>query len=185
MTSVLIVDNYDSFTYNLVQYLGELGAEVDVVRNDLPELLERSPDRVIVSPGPCTPEEAGLSKEAIKRYGESGVPVLGVCLGHQALAAAYGGTVVRGEPVHGKTAETEHDGRTIFHGLESPLTVGRYHSLVVDPELPGELQVSARSGDVIMGLRHRELPIEGVQFHPESVLTPHGKRLLANFLSDA
>jgi anthranilate synthase/aminodeoxychorismate synthase-like glutamine amidotransferase len=185
MTSVLVVDNYDSFTYNLVQYLGELGADVDVVRNDLPEVLERSPDRVIVSPGPCTPEEAGLSKEAIRRYGESGVPVLGVCLGHQALAAVYGGTVVRGEPVHGKTAEAEHDGRTIFHGLESPLVVGRYHSLVVDPELPGELEVSARSADVIMGLRHRELPVEGVQFHPESVLTPHGKQLLANFLADA
>jgi anthranilate synthase/aminodeoxychorismate synthase-like glutamine amidotransferase len=185
MTSVLVVDNYDSFTYNLVQYLGELGAEVDVVRNDLPELLDRSPDRVIVSPGPCTPEEAGLSKEAIRRYGEAGVPVLGVCLGHQALAAAYGGLVVRGEPVHGKTAEVEHDGRTIFEGLESPLVVGRYHSLVVDPGLPGELQVSARSGDVIMGVRHRELPVEGVQFHPESVLTPHGKQLLANFLADA
>jgi anthranilate synthase/aminodeoxychorismate synthase-like glutamine amidotransferase len=185
VTSVLVVDNYDSFTYNLVQYLGELGAEVDVVRNDLPELLERSPDRVIVSPGPCTPEEAGLSKEAIRRYAEDGVPVLGVCLGHQALAAAYGGLVVRGEPVHGKTAEVEHDGRTIFQGLESPLVVGRYHSLVVDPELPGELEVSARSGDVIMGLRHTELPLEGVQFHPESVLTPHGKQLLANFLADA
>jgi anthranilate synthase/aminodeoxychorismate synthase-like glutamine amidotransferase len=185
MTGVLVVDNYDSFTYNLVQYLGELGADVDVVRNDQPELLERSPGRVIVSPGPCTPDEAGLSKEAIRRYGEGGVPVLGVCLGHQAVAAAYGGTVVRGEPVHGKTAETEHDGRTIFDGLESPLVVGRYHSLVVDPDLPGELEVSARSGDVIMGLRHRELPIEGVQFHPESVLTPHGKQLLANFLADA
>jgi anthranilate/para-aminobenzoate synthase component II len=156
MTSVLVVDNYDSFTYNLVQYLGELGAEIDVIRNDLPELLERSPDRVIVSPGPCTPEEAGLSKEAM-----------------------------RGEPVHGKTADAEHDGRTIFDGLESPLVVGRYHSLVVDPELPDELEVSARSGDVIMGLRHRELPVEGVQFHPESVLTPHGKQLLANFIADA
>ena len=182
MTSVLVVDNYDSFTYNLVQYLGELGADVEVVRNDLPELLERSPDRVIVSPGPCTPEEAGLSKEAIRRYAEGGVPVLGVCLGHQALAAAYGGRVVRGEPVHGKTAEAEHDGRTIFDGLESPLVVGRYHSLVVDPELPDQLEVSSRSGDVIMGLRHRELPLEGVQFHPESVLTPHGKELLRNFL---
>ena len=181
--NVLVVDNYDSFTYNLVQYLGELGAEVDVVRNDLPELLERSPDRVIVSPGPCTPEEAGLSKEAIRRYAESGVPVLGVCLGHQALAAAYGGRVVRGEPVHGKTAEAEHDGRTIFSGLESPLVVGRYHSLIVDPDLPEELEVSSRSGDVIMGLRHRELPLEGVQFHPESVLTPHGKAILKNFLS--
>jgi anthranilate synthase/aminodeoxychorismate synthase-like glutamine amidotransferase len=183
VTRVLVVDNYDSFTYNLVQYLGELGAEVEVVRNDLPELLDGEPDRVIVSPGPCTPEEAGLSKQAIRRYAEGGVPVLGVCLGHQALAAEFGGRVVRGEPVHGKTAEAEHDGRTIFTGLESPLVVGRYHSLVVDPEdLPGELEVSARSGDVIMGLRHRELPLEGVQFHPESVLTPHGKSILKNFL---
>jgi len=183
MTSVLVIDNYDSFTYNLVQYLGELGAEVDVVRNDEPELLERSPGRVIVSPGPCTPEEAGLSKQAIRRYAEDGVPVLGVCLGHQALAAEYGGRVIRGEPVHGKTAEAEHDGRSIFNGLESPVVVGRYHSLIVDPEgLPDTLEVSARAGDVIMGLRHRELPLEGVQFHPESVLTPHGKEMLATFL---
>jgi anthranilate synthase/aminodeoxychorismate synthase-like glutamine amidotransferase len=137
---------------------------------------------VIVSPGPCTPAEAGLSVEAIRRYGEAGVPVLGVCLGHQALAAAYGGRVVRGEPVHGKTAEVAHDGKTIFAGLGSPLTAGRYHSLVVDPELPSALARSARSGDVIMGLRHRDLPVEGVQFHPESVLTPEGKRLLGNFL---
>ncbi len=186
MSSVLVVDNYDSFTYNLVQYLGELGAEVEVVRNDVPELLERAPDRVIVSPGPCTPEEAGLSKQAIRRYSEAGVPVLGVCLGHQALASEFGGTVVRGEPVHGKTAETEHDGRTIFDGLESPLVVGRYHSLIVAPEkLPDELEVSARSGEVIMGLRHRELALEGVQFHPESVLTPHGKHMLRNFLAQA
>jgi anthranilate synthase/aminodeoxychorismate synthase-like glutamine amidotransferase len=182
---VLVVDNYDSFTYNLVQYLGELGAEVEVVRNDVPELLERSPERVIVSPGPCTPVESGLSVEAIRRYGEGGVPVLGVCLGHQALAAAYGGRVVRGDPVHGKTAEVEHDGKTIFAGLDSPLTAGRYHSLVVDPELPPALVISARSDDVIMGLRHRELPVEGVQFHPESVLTPDGKRMLGNFLQDA
>jgi len=180
---ILIIDNYDSFTYNLVQYLGELGAELEVLRNDVPELLEREPDRVIVSPGPCTPEEAGLSKQAIRRYGEAGVPVLGVCLGHQALAAEYGGRVVRGEPVHGKTAQVEHDGRTIYEGLESPLVVGRYHSLVVDPELPQELEASSRSGDVIMGLRHRELPLEGVQFHPESVLTPQGKRMLRSFLA--
>jgi anthranilate synthase/aminodeoxychorismate synthase-like glutamine amidotransferase len=182
MTSVLVVDNYDSFTYNLVQYLGELGADVDVVRNDVPELLERSPHRVIVSPGPCTPEEAGLSKQAIRRYAESGVPVLGVCLGHQALAAEYGGRVVRGEPVHGKTAETAHDGRTIFDGLESPLVVGRYHSLVVDPDLPDCLEATAQGGGVLMAMRHRELPALGVQFHPESVLTPDGKRLLENFL---
>ena len=185
MTSVLVVDNYDSFTYNLVQYLGELGAAIEVARNDVPELLEREPDRVIVSPGPCTPAEAGLSVAAIRRYGEAGVPVLGVCLGHQALAAAYGGKVVRGEPVHGKTAQVDHDGRTVFVGLDSPLTAGRYHSLVVDPDLPQALVPSARSGDVLMGLRHRDLPVEGVQFHPESVLTPDGKRLLRNFLDRA
>ena len=180
--SVLIVDNYDSFTYNLVQYLGELGAEPEVVRSDREELLERRPDRVVVSPGPCTPAEAGLSIEAIRRFAQAGTPVLGVCLGHQALAAAFDGRVVRGEPVHGKVAEVKHDGRTIFTGLESPLVAGRYHSLVVDPDLPPELEVSARSGEVVMGLRHRELPAEGVQFHPESVLTGEGKALLRNFL---
>jgi anthranilate synthase/aminodeoxychorismate synthase-like glutamine amidotransferase len=185
---VLVVDNYDSFTYNLVQYLGELGATLDVVRNDEAspeELLERGPSRVIVSPGPCTPTEAGVSVDAIRAFAEAGTPVLGVCLGHQALAAAFGGRVVRGEPVHGKTASVEHDGRTIFEGLESPLVAGRYHSLVVDPQLPDELEVSARSGGVVMALRHRELPAEGVQFHPESVLTADGKALLANFLADA
>ena len=179
--NVLVVDNYDSFTYNLVQYLGELGAEVEVLRNDVDELLEREPDRVIVSPGPCTPDEAGLSMRAVRRFGEGGTPVLGVCLGHQAMAVAFGGEVVRGEPVHGKTAEMEHDGRTIYAGLESPLVVGRYHSLVVE-DLPDVLEVSARAGDVVMGVRHAELPIEGVQFHPESVLTPHGKQMLRNFL---
>jgi anthranilate synthase/aminodeoxychorismate synthase-like glutamine amidotransferase len=178
MTSVLVVDNYDSFTYNLVQYLGELGAEVDVVRNDLPELLERSPDRVIVSPGPCTPEEAGLSKEAIRRYAEAGVPVLGVCLGHQALAAAYGGLVVRGEPVHGKTAEAEHDGRTIFERLESPLVVGRYHSLVVDPGLPGELQVSARSTTATTPLPGGGTERSGVP-HLDAIYGSRAPRVLA------
>ena len=182
--NVLVVDNYDSFTYNLVQYLGELGAGVEVMRNDVDDLLERRPDRLIVSPGPCTPNEAGLSMKAVRGFGERGTPVLGVCLGHQSLAQEFGGKVVRGEPVHGKTAEMEHDGRTIYEGLESPLVVGRYHSLVVAPEdLPGELEVSARAGDVIMGLRHRELPVEGVQFHPESVLTPRGKQMLRNFLA--
>jgi anthranilate synthase component II len=182
--NVLVVDNYDSFTYNLVQYLGELGAEVDVMRNDVEDLLERRPDRLIVSPGPCTPNEAGLSMRAVRRFGERGTPVLGVCLGHQSLAQEFGGKVVRGEPVHGKTAEMEHDGRTIYEGLESPLVVGRYHSLVVDPDaLPDELEVSARAGEVIMGVRHRELPVEGVQFHPESVLTPRGKQMLRNFLA--
>jgi anthranilate synthase/aminodeoxychorismate synthase-like glutamine amidotransferase len=181
---VLVLDNYDSFTYNLVQYLGELGADVEVMRNDVDELLERRPDRLIVSPGPCTPNEAGLSMQAVRRFGESGTPVLGVCLGHQSLAQEFGGKVVRGEPVHGKTAAIEHDGRTIYAGLESPLVVGRYHSLVVHPDsVPSELEVSARAGDVIMGLRHRELPVEGVQFHPESVLTPKGKQMLRNFLA--
>jgi anthranilate synthase/aminodeoxychorismate synthase-like glutamine amidotransferase len=180
--NVLVVDNYDSFTYNLVQYLGELGAEVEVLRNDVDDLLEREPDRLIVSPGPCTPNEAGLSMRAVRRFGESGTPVLGVCLGHQSLAQEFGGRVVRGEPVHGKTAEIEHDGRTIYAGLESPMVVGRYHSLVVE-DLPEVLEVCARASDVVMGVRHSELPIEGVQFHPESVLTPHGKQMLRNFLS--
>jgi anthranilate synthase/aminodeoxychorismate synthase-like glutamine amidotransferase len=182
---VLVIDNYDSFTYNLVQYLGELGAEPEVVRNDAAdaeELVARRPHRAIVSPGPCTPGEAGISVEVIRLLAEAGVPVLGVCLGHQALAAAFGGRVVRGDPVHGKTAEVEHDGRTIFRGLESPLVAGRYHSLVVDPELPAPLEPSAWTGGVVMAMRHRELPAEGVQFHPESVLTGEGKSLLGNFL---
>src|SRR3954447_4335919 len=185
---VLIVDNYDSFTYNLVQYLGELGAELDVVRNDCAsaeELVARGADRAVVSPGPCTPDEAGVSLAAIPALARAGVPVLGVCLGHQAMAQAFGGRVVRGEPVHGKTAEVEHDGRTIFKGLESPLVAGRYHSRVVDPDLPDCLEASARSGEVLMGIRHRTLPAEGVQFHPESVLTDSGKKLLTNFLEAA
>jgi anthranilate synthase/aminodeoxychorismate synthase-like glutamine amidotransferase len=183
---VLVVDNYDSFTYNLVQYLGELGAEPDVVRNDAAtadELLARGADRMIVSPGPCTPAEAGVSVEAIKAFAVAGVPVLGVCLGHQAMAAAFGGTVVRGEPVHGKAAPVEHDGRTIFEGLPSPFDAGRYHSLIVDPDLPDELERSASTGDTVMAIRHRELPAEGVQFHPESVLTGDGMAILRNFLS--
>jgi anthranilate synthase/aminodeoxychorismate synthase-like glutamine amidotransferase len=182
---VLVIDNYDSFAYNLVQHLGELGAEVDVVRNDrasVAELLERDLDRLVVSPGPCTPAEAGISIEAIRAFAEARTPVLGVCLGHQSLVEAFGGRTVQGEPIHGKDAEVEHDGRTIFDGLSSPLVAGRYHSLVADPELPAELELSARFGEVVMGVRHRELPAEGVQFHPESVLTPQGKHLLANFL---
>ena len=182
---VLVVDNYDSFTYNLVQYLGELGAELDVVRNDratVDELLEQGAERLVVSPGPCTPNEAGISVDAMRRFPEAGVPALGVCLGHQSLAQAFGGKVVRHEPVHGKSTVVEHDGRTIFTGLESPLTVGRYHSLVVDPDLPDCFERSAEGGGVVMGIRHRELPAEGVQFHPESVLTDDGKALLKNFL---
>jgi anthranilate synthase/aminodeoxychorismate synthase-like glutamine amidotransferase len=185
MSRVLVVDNYDSFTYNLVQYLGELGAELEVVRNDAAEvdrLLEGGYDRVVVSPGPCTPNEAGISLDVVRRFPEAGVRTLGVCLGHQSLAQAFGGRVIRHLPVHGKTTTIEHDGRTIFAGLESPLTVGRYHSLVVDAELPSAFEVSAHGGGVVMAIRHRELPAEGVQFHPESVLTESGKRLLANFL---
>jgi anthranilate synthase/aminodeoxychorismate synthase-like glutamine amidotransferase len=186
VTRVLVIDNYDSFTYNLVQYLGELGAEIDVVRNDratVGELLERRPDRVVVSPGPCTPNEAGISLEAVRRFPEAGVPTLGVCLGHQSLGQAFGARVVRHEPVHGKTCEIEHDGRTIFADVPTPLKVGRYHSLVVDrATLPDELEVSATGAGVVMAMRHRELPVEGVQFHPESVLTDEGKRMLSNFL---
>ncbi|MFY9487788.1 MAG: aminodeoxychorismate/anthranilate synthase component II [Solirubrobacterales bacterium] len=186
MAKVLIVDNYDSFTYNLVQYCGELGAEIDVVRNDaatVDELIERAPDRVIVSPGPCTPNEAGISMEAIERFAGAGTPVLGVCLGHQSLGQVYGGDVVRNEPVHGKTATLEHDGKTLFAGLPNPLPVGRYHSLIVAADtLPDSLEVSATAEGLIMALRHRELPAEGVQFHPESILTGDGKAMLANFL---
>jgi anthranilate synthase/aminodeoxychorismate synthase-like glutamine amidotransferase len=188
MTSVLVVDNYDSFTYNLVQFLGELGADMEVVRNDrasIDELLDRAPDRVVVSPGPCTPNEAGVSLAAMRRFPEAGIPALGVCLGHQSLAQAFGGVVIRHEPIHGKTTQITHDGRTIFAGLAPTLTVGRYHSLVVDPDsLPDVFEVSARGDGVIMGIRHRELPAEGVQFHPESVLTDEGRQLLANFLGD-
>jgi anthranilate synthase/aminodeoxychorismate synthase-like glutamine amidotransferase len=182
---VLVIDNYDSFTYNLVQYLGELGADVDTVRNDratVEELLAAGYERCVVSPGPCTPDKAGISLGVARRMPEAGIPTLGVCLGHQALAQAFGGRVKLHPPVHGKATTIEHDGRTIFRGLSSPLTVGRYHSLVVEDELPGCLEESARGDGVLMALRHRELPAEGVQFHPESVLTDEGKQLLANFL---
>jgi anthranilate synthase/aminodeoxychorismate synthase-like glutamine amidotransferase len=182
---VLVLDNYDSFAYNLVQYLGELGAEVRTVRNDratVDELLADSYERCVVSPGPCTPEKAGISVELVRRMPEAGIPTLGVCLGHQALAEAFGGLVRLNPPVHGKATTIEHDGRTVFRGLSCPLMVGRYHSLVVDPELPDCLEESAHGGGVLMGLRHRELPAEGVQFHPESVLTAEGRELLANFL---
>jgi anthranilate synthase/aminodeoxychorismate synthase-like glutamine amidotransferase len=183
---VLVIDNYDSFTYNLVQYLGELGAEPEVVRNDratVAELLSRRPDRLVISPGPCRPVDAGISIEASRRFPEEGIPVLGVCLGHQAMAEAFGGKVLLGEPVHGKVAEVQHDGKTIFSGIPNPLVGGRYHSLVVDPDLPDGLELSARSGDTVMGIRHRDLPAEGVQFHPESVLTETGKQILGNFLN--
>jgi anthranilate synthase/aminodeoxychorismate synthase-like glutamine amidotransferase len=184
---ILVIDNYDSFAYNLVQYLGELGGEMEVVRNDraeVAELLRRAPDRLVVSPGPGTPAQAGISTEAIRAFAEAGTPVLGVCLGHQAMVEAFGGRVVQGEPVHGKDAEISHDGRTIFAGLPSPLVAGRYHSLVVDPDLPEALEASAFLGEVVMAARHRELPAEGVQFHPESVLTPQGKHLLKNFVRE-
>jgi anthranilate synthase/aminodeoxychorismate synthase-like glutamine amidotransferase len=182
---VLVIDNYDSFTYNLVQYLGELGAEIEVVRNDhasVDDLLLRGYDALIVSPGPCTPNEAGISLEAVRRFPLARIPTLGVCLGHQALVQAWGGRVIRHEPVHGKTTVIDHDGRTVFSGLRQPLTVGRYHSLVADQDLPAVLERSASGDDVVMAVRHRELPAEGVQFHPESVLTEQGRELLANFL---
>jgi anthranilate synthase/aminodeoxychorismate synthase-like glutamine amidotransferase len=182
---VLVIDNYDSFTYNLVQFLGELGAEVDVVRNDradVAELLERGADRVVISPGPCTPADAGISIEAARAFPEAGVPTLGVCLGHQSMVEAFGGKTIRGEPIHGKDATVEHDGTGIYEGLPNPLTAGRYHSLVADPDLPDELVRTASYDGVVMGVRHSSLPAEGVQFHPESVLTPEGKKLLRNFL---
>jgi len=181
---VLVIDNYDSFTYNLVQYLGELGAEVETVRNDVrtvEDLLSEGHDRLVVSPGPCTPDDAGISMEIIPAFAEAGVPVLGVCLGHQAMVQVFGGTVVQGEPIHGKSADIEHDGKSIYEGLPDPLTVGRYHSLIAG-EVPDVLEVTSRFGDIVMGVRHRELPAEGVQFHPESVLTPYGKKMIATFI---
>ena len=197
---VFVLDNYDSFTYNLVQYMGELGAEMVIRRNDelTPEEVEAlRPERILISPGPCTPQDAGNSMDLIKHFaalGEAGgrrVPILGVCLGHQAIGAAFGGNVIRAPKLmHGKTSEVEHDGKTIFKGIPSTMTCTRYHSLIVaDEGLPKELEVSARAvsevqgdGGTIMALRHRELPIEGVQFHPESVLTVHGKEIIRNFL---
>jgi anthranilate synthase/aminodeoxychorismate synthase-like glutamine amidotransferase len=184
---VLVIDNYDSFTYNLVQYVGESDArpEIEVVRNDraaVSDLVIRGYDRVIVSPGPCTPDEAGISLEAVRRFPEAGVPTLGVCLGHQALVQAFGGRVITHRPVHGKTTLVAHDGRSIFTGLPDALEVGRYHSLIADPALPDTLERSAHADGVVMAVRHRTLPAEGVQFHPESVLTPCGRRMLDNFL---
>ncbi len=192
---VFVLDNYDSFTYNLVQYLGELGAKVEVRRNDevtVGEIEAMHPERIVISPGPCTPQDAGISIEVIRHFAgrsHDKVPVLGVCLGHQALGAAFGGQVVRAKHLmHGKTSQIEHDGKTIFRGLSSPMTATRYHSLIVaEDSLPNDLEVSAWTRDqdgtrIIMGLRHKNLPVEGVQFHPESVLTDGGKKLVANFL---
>jgi anthranilate synthase component 2 len=184
---VLVIDNYDSFTYNLVQYLGELGAEVLVWRNDevaLAEIPALHPDRIVISPGPCTPNEAGVSLEVVEKV-PAGVPVLGVCLGHQAIGQAYGGKVVRAaEPVHGKTTRILHDGEGVYRGLPQSFEATRYHSLVIEPDsVPECLTVTSRTEDgVIMGVRHEERPVEGVQFHPESVLTQSGREILKNFL---
>ena len=185
---LLVIDNYDSFTYNLVQYLGELGEHVEVRRNDrvtAQEIESRlRPARIVISPGPGTPDNAGITLEVIARFAGR-VPLLGVCLGHQAIGQAFGGRVIRApELMHGKASEVIHDGKTIFAGLTDPFKAGRYHSLIVEEEsLPASLEISARTEDgVIMGLRHRELKVEGVQFHPESILTSEGKQLLANFL---
>ena len=186
---LLVIDNYDSFTYNLVQYLGELGADMKVVRNDEVSVNEIEhelrPEKIVISPGPGTPDGAGISLNVIARFAKS-IPILGVCLGHQAIGQYFGGKVVRApEPVHGKSVEIMHDGKTIFEGIEANFSAGRYHSLVVEREsLPECLEISAESPDgLIMAMRHRTLPVEGVQFHPESILTEHGKIILKNFLS--
>jgi anthranilate synthase component 2 len=184
---VFVLDNYDSFTYNLVQYMGELGAEMTVRRNDeltVDQVEALEPDRILLSPGPCTPQEAGISIDLVRHFAGK-VPVLGVCLGHQAIGAAFGGDVVRApQLMHGKTSEVAHDGKTIFSGIQSPMVCTRYHSLIVaEKGLPDELEITARTADgTIMGLRHRQHAVEGVQFHPESVLTQDGKRLIKNFL---
>jgi anthranilate synthase/aminodeoxychorismate synthase-like glutamine amidotransferase len=185
---VLVIDNYDSFTYNLVQYLGELGAEVRVVRNDaasIDSIAALKPERIVISPGPGRPEQAGITMEAIRHFGSS-IPILGVCLGHQAIGAVFGGSVVRAvAPMHGKTSTIEHDGRGVFTGITGPFLASRYHSLMVAEEgFPSDLEVSARTREdhTIMALRHRQHPIHGVQFHPESILTDEGRRLLRNFL---
>jgi anthranilate synthase component 2 len=187
--NLLVIDNYDSFTYNLVQYLGELGAELEVVRNDaepLEAMVARRPDGVVISPGPGRPADAGVSVPAVRAFGEAGTPLLGVCLGHQGIGEAFGGRVVRARTLmHGKTSSIHHNGRGVFAGLPDGFEATRYHSLVVEAaSLPAMLEVDARSEDgEIMGLHHRELPIHGVQFHPESILTAEGKHLLGNFLA--
>jgi len=188
---VFVLDNYDSFTYNLVQYLGELGEEVVVRRNDqvsVDEIAAMRPARIVLSPGPCTPQEAGISIELIRHFAGK-LPILGVCLGHQAIGAAFGGNIIRASSLmHGKTSQVEHDGRTIFRSVPSPITCTRYHSLIVEEKtLPPVLEITARTTErdgstVIMGLRHRHAPVEGVQFHPESVLTQSGKQIVGNFL---
>ncbi|ADV82073.1 anthranilate synthase component II [Terriglobus saanensis] len=191
---VFVLDNYDSFTYNLVQYMGEHGVDIVIRRNDEvtpEEVAAMKPDRILISPGPCTPQEAGASIGIIQHYAKNNIstPILGVCLGHQAIGAAFGGNVIRAPKLmHGKTSLVENDGKTIFKGIPHEITCTRYHSLIVSAEgLPDELEISARTrdeaGDIIMGLRHRTLPIEGVQFHPESVLTQHGREIIANFLA--
>ena len=185
---ILLLDNYDSFVFNLARYLVELGAETEVVRTDavsVSDVSAKRPDAIVISPGPCGPREAGISLDVVRELGSS-VPILGVCLGHQVIAEAYGGRVVRGDPCHGRTSDIEHDERSIFAGLPNPLTAARYHSLVVEPQtLPRCLRVTARTGDdLIMGIEHRTHPVFGVQFHPESVLTDHGHRLLAGFLRE-
>lgn len=184
---LLVIDNYDSFTYNLVQFFGELGAEMEIRRNDevtVEEIRKLGPERICVSPGPCSPNEAGVSCEVISEFG-SEIPVLGVCLGHQAIGQVYGGEVVRaGRLMHGKTSMIEHDGRGVFNGLEMPLEATRYHSLILQrSSLPSCLEVTAWCDDLVMGVRHKEHPVHGVQFHPESILTVGGKQLLANFLA--
>ncbi len=185
---ICVIDNYDSFTYNLVQYLGELGADVQVVRNDAADvasIARLNPERIVISPGPGRPEDAGVTMEVIREMGAR-TPILGVCLGHQAIGAVFGGRVIRAAvPMHGKTSTVEHDGRGVFEGLGPPFTAARYHSLIVaDEAFPADLEISARTTDdhAIMGLRHRSRPIHGVQFHPESILTGEGRRMLRNFL---
>jgi para-aminobenzoate synthetase component II len=185
---ILLIDNYDSFTYNLYHYLGELGVEVVVHRNDritLDEIAALRPEKIVISPGPCTPKEAGISCDAVRRFAPQ-TPILGVCLGHQSIGAAYGAEIVRAPSImHGKLSDVTHDGATIFRGVKNPFGAMRYHSLVIDPKtLPAELTVSAQTGDaIVMAVRHKHFPVEGVQFHPESILNEEGKRILQNFLT--